>query len=91
MQGFLEVTMTLLMEEWRGYDNVVDCTSTSSIEKEDATVPTFCVINGLDRESWFLNLILFTLLKYIILSRRDFPSINKEIMLDYTVTLVQTK
>ena len=50
MQGFLEVTMTLLMEEWRGYDNVVDCTSTSSIEKEDATVPTFClgIINGLD-------------------------------------------
>ena len=50
MQGFLEVTMTLLvlMEEWRGYDNVVDYTSTSSIEKEDATVPTFCLINGLD-------------------------------------------
>ena len=49
MQGFLEVTMTLLMEEWRGYDNVVDCKSTSSIEKEDATVPTFCLVNGLDR------------------------------------------
>ena len=91
MQGFLEVTMTLLIEEWRGYDNVVDCTSTSSIEKEDATVPTFCVINVLDRESWFLNLILFTLLKYIILSRRNFPSFNKEMMLDYTVTLVQSK
>ena len=42
-EGFLEVTMTLLMEEWRGYDNVVDYIGTSSIEKEDATVPTFLV------------------------------------------------
>ena len=61
------------------------------LKKKMLLYQLFCLINGLDRESWFLNLILFTLLKCIILSRRDFPSINKEIMLDYTVTLVQTK